>query len=87
DIAQLWWWMLGYGSIVWLVVVALWCYALLRNSRQRDEASSRRTAARWIWGGGVLLPFVSIALLLAFGIPAGRVPADARVPPLHVEVT
>ncbi len=87
DIAQLWWWMLGYGSIVWLVVIALWCYALLRSSRQRDEASSRRTAARWIWGGGVLLPFVSIALLLAFGMPAGRAPVDAGVPPLHIEVT
>lgn len=79
--------MLGYGSIVLFVVVALWCYALLRRAPERDEPSSRRVAARWIWGGGVLLPFVSIALLLAFGIPAGRTPVDAAARPLHIEVT
>jgi cytochrome c oxidase subunit II len=38
----------------------------------RDDASTRQMQNLWIIGGGIVLPFTSICLLLAFGIPIGR---------------
>lgn len=87
EIATLWWWMLGYGAFAWLIVVALWCLASRRRPVPQDDGAQRRVATRWIWGGGVAWPLVSIAVLLAFGIPAGRTPADGRAAALRVEVT
>jgi cytochrome c oxidase, subunit II len=71
-VATLWWWMFGYGTLVLLVVVGLWLHALYRRRPEPDEAQARRTGRRWIVGGGLLLPLASIAVLLAFGVPAGH---------------
>ncbi|WP_368408532.1 cytochrome c oxidase subunit II [Caldimonas mangrovi] len=79
-IATLWWWMLGYGTLVLLGVVGLWLLALRRQPRHWGEEQARRTGRRWLVFGGLLLPFGSVAVLLAFGIPAGH-----RLLPLPLE--
>lgn len=88
--ADLWWGMVIAATVVLLVVVALWVHAIYRSPRDQDEAVTRRIGRRWIIGGGILLPGVSIAVLLAFGIPLGQrmqvLPGDGD-PPLRIEVT
>lgn len=87
--ANLWWGMLIVSASVFAVLIALWILALYRTPRGHDEAQSRRVSRRWIIGGGIVLPAVSITVLLGFGVTLGdRLlphPSDAR--PLTVEVT
>lgn len=59
-------------SLVWLAVVGLWLYAMFHQAASDDPARARRIEKRWILGGGVALPVVSITVLLAYGIPAGH---------------
>lgn len=70
--ALLWWSMFAYATVVLVAVVALWLYAMRRPQDTRDETQQRRTHNRWIIGGGVILPTVSILLLLVFGVPMGH---------------
>lgn len=87
--ALLWWGMFSYASVVFIAVVALWLYAMRRPPDTRDEAHQRRLHNKWIIGGGVILPSVSITLLLLFGIPMGHrmlpLPA-AEGPALRIDV-
>ena len=53
-------------------MVGLWLYALHRRPREWADEQARRAGRRWLLFGGLLLPFGSIAVLLAFGIPAGH---------------
>ena len=78
--AALWWGMFGVAALVLVVVVAAWLYAMVRKPTAVDELQSRRIGRRWMVGGGLVLPMVSIILLLAFGIPAGL-----RMLPLPVQ--
>jgi cytochrome c oxidase subunit 2 len=87
--ALLWWGMFSYASIVLIAVVALWLQAMRRPADTGDEAHQRRISNRWIIGGGLILPSVSITLLLIFGIPMGHrmlplPPADG--PALRIDV-
>lgn len=66
--AGLWWGMFLYFTLVTAVVIALWCYAM----RRPGEADNPRASRKWIIGGGLVLPLLSIAVILAAGIPAGR---------------
>lgn len=89
QLAWIWWVMLGVSTGVFVAVVALWLCAFRRGERpERDARDERRIARRWIIGGGIVLPGVSIVLLLAFGTPVGQLmlplPGDER--PLTVEV-
>lgn len=70
--ADLWWGMFTVAALVLIVVVALWIYALCRAPRTYDAATQRRIARRWIIGGGIVLPTVTVVTLLAFGIPMGH---------------
>jgi len=70
--ADLWWGMFIFAAMVLLVVVALWIYALRRSPRNYDEVTQQRIARRWIIGGGIILPALSVVTLLAFGIPMGH---------------
>lgn len=73
DMAWLWWGMSTFAFTVLAVVVALWLYTFWRDDRPRREARiERRIARRWIVGGGVLLPGLTIALLLMLGVPLGK---------------
>lgn len=90
DVARVWWAMFVVGSTVWLAVSALWVYALARTPREREEAHARRINRRWVIGGGIVLPTVSIALLLLWGLPTGRsmlpLPLIGQQP-LRIDVT
>lgn len=71
-IAQLWWGMFSFFTLVVLVVVALWIYAMRRKHREVSPDAARAIHKRWLLGGGILLPAVSVITILAFGIPAGQ---------------
>ncbi|MGJ7457531.1 cytochrome c oxidase subunit II [Halomonas sp. MA07-2] len=104
DVAWLWWGMLiGFG-LVFLAVVALWLAAFRprdRAARSPGQAYSpgqryspdeeRRLGLRWILGGGILLPGVTILVLLAFGVPTGQrllpLPLPGGEAPRVIEVT
>lgn len=73
EVAWLWWGMLSAFSLVLLGVVGAWLAAFRRREHpERSPSEERRLALRWILGGGILLPGVTILLLLAFGVPAGQ---------------
>ncbi|MEX1031945.1 MAG: cytochrome c oxidase subunit II [Cellvibrionaceae bacterium] len=71
-IAWLWWGMFAAFGLVFVGVVALWLYALARKTGGMGDKRARQISQRWIIGGGIILPSVSIVVLLLFGIPAGR---------------
>lgn len=79
-----------FAGLVLVVVVGLWLYALRRKPGQLDEQAARRIQYRWIIGGGLILPVVSMSVLLAFGIPIGHrmlpLPVDGREV-LQIDVT
>lgn len=88
--AWLWWGMFGWFTAVLVVVVALWLVALKRTPGNAPDAHIRKVQTRWIIWGGLVLPVSTIAVVLAFGLPAGRgmLPqgaAGAKV--LKIEVT
>lgn len=89
DIANVWWAMLGFSVVVLLAVTALWLYALWRKPREFSAEQAKRINRRWIIGGGIVLPTMSIFLLLAFGLPAGRdmlpLPVEGEQP-LRIQV-
>lgn len=64
--------MCGFFSLVLVTVSALWIYAIWRKPREYSLDEARRIQRRWLVGGGILLPSVSIVLLLLFGIPVGQ---------------
>lgn len=68
----LWWAMAAYAGAVLVAVVALWLYAIRRKHDEEDSPSTQKMQRRWIIGGGVALPMLSITALLIFGIPAGH---------------
>ncbi len=85
---MLWWVMCGFASVVLVVVTALWVHAMRRAPRAMDEQRARVITLRWLVGGGLLLPSVSVVLLLIFGIPIGQrmLPLPLSEPPLRIEV-
>jgi cytochrome c oxidase subunit 2 len=64
--------MFAFSTLVLVVIVALWWQAMRRPADTRDEAQQQHSHTRWIIGGGVILPSVSIFVLLLFGIPMGH---------------
>ncbi|MDQ2076843.1 cytochrome c oxidase subunit II [Marinimicrobium sp. ABcell2] len=68
----LWWAMAAYAGVVLLVVLGLWIYAIRHKYDDSDTNTTTRLNRRWIIGGGLVLPLVSITALLIFGIPAGH---------------
>lgn len=90
EAAGLWWGMFVFFTLVWLAVAALWGYAMFRKAKGVSGADARRMHTRWVVGGGIVLPVVSIAVILWFGIPAGH--RMLPLPPeegeaLRIEVT
>lgn len=69
-IAQVWWWMFGVAAAVLLAVSVIWLLAMSRRAAYFGD-QSRRISRRWIVGGGMVLPVVSISALLVFGSSAG----------------
>lgn len=89
EVALLWWWMLGVSTIVLIAVCGLWLWAQFRKPVDTDPDTERRIARRWLVGGGLVLPLVTIVVLLAFGIPIGHrmLPLPLDEAPMKIEVT
>jgi cytochrome c oxidase subunit II len=89
-VAKLWWGMLGFFTLILLTIVALWLYAMWRKPAPLTETEAHRLAHRWIIGGGVVLPVVSVTLLLGLSVPMGYrllpLPLDEQTP-LRIEIT
>ncbi|MCB8890170.1 cytochrome c oxidase subunit II [Vreelandella malpeensis] len=89
DVRMIWWVMLSFATVVLVAVTALWLYTFKTRDVSRTPAQERRVARRWIVGGGIVLPVVTVIALLAFGVPTGKrmltLPLDE--PPEVIEVT
>jgi len=88
--AGLWWGMFAFAVLVLAGLSAVWLHAMRRDPGTVSATAAKRQHKQWIWGGGVILPTLSIVLLLAFGIPAGHrmlplAPAEGEA--LKIEVT
>lgn len=81
-IAAVWWWMFGVAVLVLAGVVVAWFMAMRRGTKAGSDdgqapptaetrVAQRRVERRWLVGGGLLLPGVSIVALLVFGSPSG----------------
>lgn len=68
----MWWGMAIPFTVILIAVVGLWLYAMFRPARTWNDEEARRVQHRWILGGGLALPLVSITLILIFGIPLGN---------------
>lgn len=66
-VAQLWWVMLAGASLIFAVVATLLAYAFWRADRT-IEVSGRR----WIVGGGLVFPTVTLSALLAYSLLVGE---------------
>lgn len=53
------------AGLIWLVVMGLLIYALVRPAREHSE----RTASRLVWIGGIAFPVVVLTALLAYALP------------------
>jgi cytochrome c oxidase subunit 2 len=63
-IADLFWWMTAGAAVIWLVVVSIALYVM----RIRPEAHDQRWASWLIIGGGAVLPTLTLAALLTYGL-------------------
>ncbi|WP_447895650.1 cytochrome c oxidase subunit II [Vreelandella sp. GE22] len=88
DILLIWWVMLGFATVVLVAVTALWLYTFTARDVTRTPAQERRIGRRWIIGGGIILPVVTVIALLMFGVPTGKrlLPLPLDEPPEVIEV-
>ncbi|MGO2149086.1 cytochrome c oxidase subunit II [Halomonas sp.] len=88
DVVLIWWIMLTFATVVLIGVVALWLYTFKRKYQERTPQEERKIARRWIIGGGILLPVLSVTALLIFGVPTGKrmLPLPLGQPPEVIEV-
>lgn len=63
-IAELFGWMAGGGTLVWIAVLGSALYAVIRG----EKRFSQRAARLFILGGGVITPTLLLTTLLAFGL-------------------
>lgn len=95
-IATVWWWMFAVAVLVLIGVVAAWLLAMRRGAAPESASTSAlqpdgaRSERRWLVWGGLVLPIVSIAALVAFGSPAGLhqlpLPGGGRDAPAPLEI-
>ncbi|WP_255516331.1 cytochrome c oxidase subunit II [Luteimonas suaedae] len=84
TIAQTWWLMFWAAIAIWVLVLALLLYALLRGRDTRALARPQRL----IVGGGLVLPTVVLAALLVYGtVHSSRVTGLGEEVDLVIEVT
>ncbi|MEH6490890.1 cytochrome c oxidase subunit II [Halopseudomonas sp.] len=88
--AWLWWGMFAFFSLVLIALVWLWIHAMRRDPGQVSDREAQRLQNRWVVGGGLLLPIVSISVVLVVGIALGQrmlvLPLEDGEP-LRIEVT
>lgn len=64
-IASLFWWMLGAGTVVWLVMIALAAHSV----RSSAEGPAIRRTRILIIGGGTIVPTIVLTVLLLYSLP------------------
>lgn len=65
QIASLFWWMLGGGTLVWLVMIGLAIYSV----RTSVEGPAIRQTRLLIIGGGTVVPTIVLTVLLLYSLP------------------
>lgn len=79
--ADLWWWLLGVGTLVF----AVFLFFLARSLFQRRRSGAPASPRRWIVAGGVIMPVVAVGLVLGLTLSAMRaIPND--IPPGAVTI-
>lgn len=72
HIAQLWWVMFGFGTVIFLIVIVLLFAAILRGRRATAETDPDQPSAdegrNWPILGGILLPLVVLAIVFGYNI-------------------
>lgn len=83
SIATIWWAMLIGSTAIYVLVLALATYAVMR--KQRDGTAPVRLL---VIGGGLVLPTVVVILLLVYGLRSGQAWLPSASPPAYrVDVT
>lgn len=82
--------MFSFFTVVLVAVIVLWLHAMRRDPGEVSDRDAQRQQTRWVIGGGLILPVLSIAVILAVGIPLGQrmlplPPDDGQV--VHIQVT
>ncbi len=87
NIANLWWIMFWLGTAVFLAVTALLLLIVFTHWRRGAvlapdlNAPDHRT---WLWWGGVIIPFVILAIVLFFTLRSHSALANPPAPPVTV---
>jgi cytochrome c oxidase subunit 2 len=82
EIGRLFLVMLGAGAVIWLVVMGIAVWAVLRPPGE----SAERSATRLIVWGGVAFPVVTLAALLTYGLGMLNLRTQAAAPlRIHVD--
>ena len=86
-IARLWWILFGVGMLVYVTVLALAAWGLLR-SRRGETAPRDDRAGLWLGVGGLLVPVTVLGgvLALTLGALAADAAADARAGDVRIKV-
>jgi cytochrome c oxidase subunit 2 len=64
--------MLSFSALVMVIIIAMWIYAIRPKPQALDKKQVQKLRKYLIFGGGIMLPGISIIVLLAFGIPVGH---------------
>jgi cytochrome c oxidase subunit 2 len=90
-IAELWWVMFGFGTAVFLLVVALLFAAVLRRRRATSATDpdpvGGDTGRNWPIFGGIVMPLVIIGIVFGYSIyTLARIENPIQKPPIKIEV-
>lgn len=87
EMAVLWWWMLGLGTVAFLVFAVLLGLALWRRRSPDEPVADDPSARGWLIGAGVVQPLVLITIVFALTLVAMRAIPDEAPDGLAIEVT
>jgi cytochrome c oxidase subunit II len=90
-IAELWWVMLAFGTIVFVLVIGLLFAALLRGRRATSattpDTTGGDTGRNWPIFGGILLPLLVIGIVFGYNIyTLAAIENPIQTPDLKIEV-
>lgn len=88
TIADLWWLMLGLGTMAFLVFAVALGVGLTRRPGPGSEEQTQRRLNRWIVGGGIVLPVVVVVAVFGATVHAMQsLPGDPSDDALVIEIT
>lgn len=88
TIVDLWWLMLGLGTVAFLVFAVALGVGLTRRPGPGSEEQTQRRLNRWIVGGGIVLPVVVVVAVFGATVHAMRsLPNEPSDDALVIEIT